>query len=457
MERIGFGYIRVSDMNGRSGPGFISDDVQQDTIERLAHAHGYPLAEIVVEHDVSGGKDAAGRELGRLIDLAAAHGEGAAIITWNFKRFSRDLVNGIVEAMRLVNSGARLLCGDFDSEMPMMKPVLGLMAGLAQEELDQRREGWRQAQSRAVARGVTVARVPVGYQKGPDGRLVIDPLAARDVRDAFERRAAGESLGSISRRYGWSKAEKVLANRAYLGVAMTGEHVNEQAHEPIVDVELFEAANRSRTKHEPPTGATTADLLLGGLVRCAGCGGAMQATTRPGLPRAYYCRDKLKVRCQSRAFVHCEVLDQYVASWFEGKIQSDPAIIDAVAATGELEQALAALADLEDEFVAWNSKADAREPGYDETKAGRLDRIEQARERVELARAHTTRLPEGGSLLALWQDFDAAERRFVLGEWVAKVVVSRGAARDLAGHVRVEWADSGVVVDLEHDAGEAAP
>ena len=59
------GYIRVSVTRGRSGPGFISPQVQRDTIERLAAAKGLELGEVVEELDVSEGNRVEERELGR--------------------------------------------------------------------------------------------------------------------------------------------------------------------------------------------------------------------------------------------------------------------------------------------------------------------------------------------------------------------------------------------------------
>ena len=49
-------YIRVSSVKGRSGPSFISPDVQRDTIERLANANRVEVAQTVEDLDVSGAK-----------------------------------------------------------------------------------------------------------------------------------------------------------------------------------------------------------------------------------------------------------------------------------------------------------------------------------------------------------------------------------------------------------------
>jgi hypothetical protein len=50
----------------------------------------------------------------------------------------------------------------------------------------------------------------------------------------------------------------------------------------------------------------------------------------------------------------------------------------------------------------------------------------------------------------LWARFDRAERRDVLAGFIDRVVVSRGASSDLAGHVEIVWAD-GTVAEVADD------
>ena len=50
------GYIRVSQVNGRSGDRFISPQVQRDQIQGYARLHGHQLGVIFEELDQSGGR-----------------------------------------------------------------------------------------------------------------------------------------------------------------------------------------------------------------------------------------------------------------------------------------------------------------------------------------------------------------------------------------------------------------
>jgi site-specific DNA recombinase len=199
------GYVRVSSTKGRNGERFISPDVQRDTVERLAAAKGVTLGEIVEDLDVSGGKRVADRELGRLVERIE-NGESDGLIVWKVSRFSRSLLDAVTTATRIKESGGRLIAEDFDSAQPMGKAMLGLMAGLAEEELDARRQGWSEARRRALERGVPNGRVPLGYRKRPDGRPEIGKRQAAKVREAFKLRAQGEAFSLIAAKFGFRRS-----------------------------------------------------------------------------------------------------------------------------------------------------------------------------------------------------------------------------------------------------------
>jgi hypothetical protein len=66
---------------------------------------------------------------------------------------------------------------------------------------------------------------------------------------------------------------------------------------------------------------------------------------------------------------------------------------------------------------------------------------------VQVASARTSRLPAGGSLISLWDGFTVTERRDVLGGFLDRIEVRRGASADLAGHVSIFWSDGSVAKD----------
>jgi DNA invertase Pin-like site-specific DNA recombinase len=460
------GYVRVSAVKGRGGPSYISPDVQADTIRRLAAAKGVEVGEIVVEENVSGGRAVEERELGRLVERVES-GESGGIIVWKLSRFSRSLLGAVDATARIVAAGGRLIADDFDSAQPMGKVLLGLLAGLAEEELDARRAGWAEARSRSVDRGAAPSRAPLGYRKGKDGAFVVVEAQARKVRDAFQRRASGEPFSSIGRRYGWSHStiRQMLANRAYLGVVQHGAFVNEDAHPPIVDRALFDAANAQRTVAPIPPGDTTRDRLLIGLARCAGCGHTLKTVRRPRADGtyavAYFCKNAAAVQCEERAFVQADLLDAYVQTFFEAALQRTPRLVDVLAADSELEAAQAEQIAAEAELDAYVDAASALDAArFQRGIAKRQERVEEAHQLVGSLSARTARLPAGGPLASMWATLDPLQQRDVLAGFLDRVTVSRGAGkpkrgRSVGDYVEMVWSD-GTVAENEQTAGMRA-
>ena len=455
------GYIRVSSVNGRSGESFISPDVQRETIERLARANGLELREIVQELNIKGDKRIEERGLEGLIERVE-NGESAGIIVWKLARFSRSLEASVVASMRITRAGGRLLAGDFDSAAPMGKALLGLLAGLNEEELDARREGWRQARSRAVKRGVPNGRAPFGYRKRPDGRLEVVERHAAKVREAFRLRAEGEPFEAIGHRFGWSHSttRQRLSNVAYLGVARSGNYVNEHAHPAIVERELWDAAQAGRTQTPAATGEFTADRLVQGLAICGGCGRTLKVLHRKrkdgSRVSGYYCKDAASEPCPERAWVRAEELDEYVADFFTGSLSTAPRLVDVVAVGRELDAAQAELRAAEEQLAAFVEHGDVlQREHFQRGYSAREQRVEEARERVRQLSARLPRIPAGGSLIELWDRFGVAERREVLAGFLGRIVVTRGASRDLTANVRIEWSD-GTVANVEPGVGKAA-
>ena len=143
---------------------------------------------------------------------------------------------------------------------------------------------WEATRQSLISRGVhSASRVPVGYDKAADKRLVPNEYAGI-VQEAFRMRAEdGASWRQIARyfvaeglpggKWPTTSVQAVLRNRVYLGEARFGDQVKVGAHPALVDERTFRLANRrqSSTHDRTPSGF----LLGGGLVRCAIDGAGM--------------------------------------------------------------------------------------------------------------------------------------------------------------------------------------
>jgi hypothetical protein len=221
-----------------------------------------------------------------------------------------------------------------------------------------------------VSRGIHVTAVaPTGYQKADNGRLELDPAAAPIIREVFNMRVAGKSWPEITTYMNtnglvgphgttnWYRATaaKITANRVYLGEARSGEFVNPEAHEPIIDKATFEAAQRITA---PTPARSQSPSLLSGIIRCAGCRYAMRpdSQTQKGKKiRQYSCHKQHSVgTCSEPSSILAVRIENYVLEDFFSSIEKPKVtVIDddlALAkATEALEMAQAELAAFRDD------------------------------------------------------------------------------------------------------------
>lgn len=173
-------------------------------------------------------------------------------------------------------------------------------------------------------KGVRIASIPpYGYQKDPQDKfkIVPDPEAAENVRHIFSLCASGLGPEQIAKRlerdkvlvpaeyayrkfgrghatrnpdypYRWqdSTIARILENPDYIGIQVCCKthkpsyksdlvvevpeeerYRVEQAHEPIIDREIWEIVQRARANKRRPTKLGEMDMLAG-LVQCADCG-----------------------------------------------------------------------------------------------------------------------------------------------------------------------------------------
>jgi hypothetical protein len=153
----------------------------------------------------------------------------------------------------------------------------------------------RQSEERsraAVADAIADGKVPwrgatPGYRR-VDGRLQVHERDAAIVRQAFELRAAGTTVKDVRTFLAAHGIERtfhgvvtLLSSRVVLGEINFGKYTpNLQAHEPIVDLDLFNAVQRVKV---PRGRRAKSERLLArlGVLRCESCGARMVINSRP--------------------------------------------------------------------------------------------------------------------------------------------------------------------------------
>jgi site-specific DNA recombinase len=449
-------YIRVSKVAGRGGDSFISPSVQRERIESWAQAHGTLVTWHEPELDVSGGTMS--RPIFDRIMARVRAGETDGVIVAKLDRFARTLVGalGTLEEFERHNAVLVSVADNLDLSTPMGKAFLRILLVFAELERDRISESWKTATSSAVERGIHIAKfTPVGYDKGADKRLVPGADAAA-VRETFLMRGAHTSRTEIARQLDrlaprpgggrWTPpmVDRIIKNRVYLGWAYRGEQVNKQAHEAIVSMAEWQAANlapvRAAARSKKPN-------LLGGIARCAGC----RYVLAPGKSRfggtgeqmlGYRCRTTHTAGvCQEPSSIHAGKLETYVeAVWREQMAQE---ALSVKHDNDALQAAADALSAAEDELAAFAADVTARRLLGDGYHAA----LEQRVTAVNATQADLQKAIAAGPDTATIERYDelpVTDRKRILGSSIDAVIVQRGHARvPIEQRVTILWRGEG--------------
>jgi len=452
------GYIRVSRRAGREGESFISPEVQRRKIADWAKLHDVEIVQWWEEIDQSGARlerplfqEALGR---------CERGETGGIVVARLDRFARSAVDALESIKRLNEADARLVSieDNFDGSTPMGRFAIGILTLIAELELERIKESWDTAVREAIGRGVYIsARVPAGYRKDESGRLVPIEREAAIIAEAFRRRATGSSRAELARfleengvypstgNKHWSTqgVASMLANRAYLGEARQGEIVNPDAHEPIVTRAEFDAAQAGRTLLAPKhDGSIASQALLGGIVRCAGCGhtlkiaGSTDGRTGERYP-TYYCTGRYaKGLCPARATIRASYLDDYVEDQVVHALRAEDGLLaQAVESSEALEQAARAVEEAEHELDLYIGNprllSILGEQKFVEGVEVRQQALDESRALLGELRAQSVVTDDllSGDLLQAWPDLTMQEKRRLLHGLLDRVVLRRANGR----------------------------
>jgi DNA invertase Pin-like site-specific DNA recombinase len=438
------GYTRVSRVGDRA-ERLISPELQQERISAYAKAHGLQVEMLEPELDVSGGK-AERPVLDAAIERVEAGGAAGIIVAQldRLSRLSLADVHKVIERIEAAGGQVVAVAENFDVSTPEGEWTRDVFLGMGRMQLRRYSDQFAAAKSKAVRESIWPTNTPPrGYRlrhrkAGGDGRLHVDREAARKVVRAFEARAAGEPWRVVAEilGVGYSGAAKVIRNRAYLGeiaLRVNGEVVvNEDAHEPIVTRDLFEAA---QIVHARPARGVHGPALLAGLVRCFSC----QRTMTPDLAhgqRSYRCRGHASGRrCSAPAWISQARLEPYVESAVLAHLRAE---VRVAPRAEETESAERELAEAEAEVRAYAEATRVADVGPEHFAAGMRSRIGQVeRAREALGRTRGDAGPESADALDAWAELSVEDRRAVLARVLGVVWVRRGRGIAVEERVRL--------------------
>jgi hypothetical protein len=260
---------------------------------------------------------------------------------------------------------------------------------------------FQRSQRDAVKAGRFIGPTPLGYKRhtsGPDkGRLYPDRKRGPVVTRAYKVAAHGGIHAAIAyleemvpeRKWTTDAVRKLLRSRVYLGESNSGTLHNPDAHEPLIDLDTWTAAQsapRGRRKN--------LEYPLTGVARCAECGerlhGQFQTAASGNTFRRYRCSN---AACGGGSSILASALEEYVRGWLERALATRSPIRE-LFTPGNLEQARDDLKRAKAERTAYIRKTPAADPDYE---VGREDRdrvLSAAQERYDALAAQAARVDE---------------------------------------------------------------
>lgn len=239
----------------------------------------------------------------------AKEGKIDLILTKEVSRFARNTVDALI-AIRTLSTygvGVFFILDHIDTRANDGEIRLTLMASMAQEESRKISERVKWGQKRQMEKGVVFGRRMFGYSL-VNGQLEINEAEAFWVRAIFEKFVIeGKGTGIIARELNeagcktsqgnaWSNVavKRILENEKYAGnliqkKTFTPDYlthkkkknegqeefiIQKNHHEPIVSLELFEAAQKIRNAEQPSddAGKYRNRYWCSGKIICGACG-----------------------------------------------------------------------------------------------------------------------------------------------------------------------------------------
>ncbi len=349
--RVGAAYIRVSDDGQRD----LSPDSQLRLIKDFARAHNIIIPEqyVYMDEGISGRSTKKRTAFNSMIAIAKTEPRPFdVILLWKFSRFARNRVDSVVyKAMLRRDLGIDVVSisepvGE-DKTSVLMESIIEAMDEFYSANLS---EEVKRGMTEKAMRGGLQSTPPYGYRAHEkDNILVLVPEEAEDVREVFRRFVAGDGYFAIAR---WLNSrgrrthrgnpfenrtvEYIIRNPAYIGKLRWNPAgrsrrnfddpniiVTAAQHQPIIDAELWEQAQRQAEKikaqwrpHMRP--ASEHRDWLSGLLRCSACGRSIIKANAGGY---WKCEGYAKGRCATSQ----HIADEKIKAAIIERMQHDAA------------------------------------------------------------------------------------------------------------------------------------
>lgn len=300
------GYARVSTDNEEQ---FTSYQAQLDYYTNFIQAHdGWEFAGMYADEGITGTNTKKRDGFNTMIADALA-GKIDIIVTKSISRFARNTVDSLTTIRKLKEKGIEVW---FEKENIHTLDAKGellitIMSSLAQEESRSISENTTWGKRKQMADGKVSLGYSrfLGYDRGPDGKMVINEEQAKVVRKIYRLFLTGYSAHGIKKRleadgdltptgkkkWPFTSIKRILVNEKYRGDALlqkeytvdfltkekrknTGElpmYYVEGDHEPIIDPTIFDIV-QEEVKRRNSMSRYNGLFIFSSRIHCMDCG-----------------------------------------------------------------------------------------------------------------------------------------------------------------------------------------
>lgn len=434
-------YVRISaDPKGER----LGVQRQREDCQRLAEIHGWTVAEVYEDNDLSASTVAKKRKPRPAFDRMIADCEAGrrdGIIVYSTDRLTRRLIElAQFLAWRKAHEIAYLDTEGADTSSANGRMIIQIKGAVAEQEAERISErvirANRQSAESGKARGSGNLR-PFGYA---DDRVTIVEPEAVVLREVAERVMAGEPLGAICRDLDnrgtgtitGAKWTKVSMRRMLMSPRITGlreykgEIVGEAQWTGILDRETWENVRTVLDDPERKKSAKQGNArrhLLTGIVVCGACDRPMGGKApHDGLKRySYACAATKAQGCQGRTYRDLLRVDALVIEAVLARLEGLEAARAVTAPlAGEISQAEAKMQRLREAYA----RDDVDDADYfPMLRAARAKVDDLRREQAGRMRSDLLASASGNSARESWDRATLARKRAIVKELIEAVII----------------------------------
>lgn len=338
----------------------VSPQVQEQQCRKWAAREQLVVVGKIVTDLNKSGRSSAARQIDACIDRMRT-GAVDGILVWKVDRWGRNLVDSLRNIQRLRDAGGFIASAteNLDALHTSMGTFsLVTMLALAEFQSDQISDTWRDVHAHRLEQGLPQnggrrfgyirTRQPDGAESYPP-----DPVTGPQLRRCYEQFVAGMSARAITRKLTeagvpalngghWTPTSLLRILDSGFGAGLLVNHDANSApgtedggflpgaHEPVIDVKLWDAYRAARESKRPPRRLPREIARLDGLLRCGSCGRKLVPfigvlTSAGTRHQGYECRtDSPANPCATPVSVRTHIAEAATRNWLlSGSLGSD--------------------------------------------------------------------------------------------------------------------------------------